>query len=133
MIVAALILVIACVNLAGLMLSRAAARRHEIDVRLALGAGPWRLIRQMLTEGVLLALAGGAAGVVLASWICAAMTRLIFEEYTVAVTFDGRPDLRVVALTAAVAVAAGIIFSLVPAWRATRSATPEGLMQHART
>jgi len=131
--ISALILVIACVNLASLMLSRAAARGHEIGVRLALGASRGRLARQMLTEGVLLSLAGGASGVLLAFWICRALTATIFEEYNVAILFTGTPDGRVVAATAGAAIATGIFFSLAPAWRAAQESATEALQQQTRS
>jgi predicted permease len=120
------------VNLASLMLSRAAARGHEIGVRLALGASRSRIARQMLTEGVLLSVTGGACGILLAFWICRAMTATIFEEYTVAILFTGTPDGRVVTVTAAVAIATGIVFSLAPAWRAAKESATEALQQQTR-
>ena len=131
--IAALILVIAGVNLASLMLSRAAARSHEMGVRLALGAGRGRLVRQMLTEGVLLSIAGGAAGIVAAAWICRALTSFIFEEYLSTITFDARPDARVMAVTIATATLVGVLFSVVPAWRATRRSAAEALQHGTRT
>src|SRR5262249_33410500 len=131
--IAALILLIACVNLASLMLSRAAARSHEMGVRLALGASRWRLARQMLTEGVLLSMAGGAAGILGAAWTCRSLTSFIFEEYLSTVTFDARPDGRVMAATVATAAFVGIVFSVVRAWRATRRSAVEALQQGART
>ncbi len=130
--ISALILLIACVNLASLMLSRAAARAHEIGVRLALGASRSRIARQMLTEGVLLSLAGGACGVLLAFWICRVMTATIFEEYNVAILFSGTPDGRVVTVTAMVAIATGVVFSLAPAWRAAKESATEALQKHTR-
>jgi predicted permease len=131
--ISALILVIACVNLAGLMLSRAAARSHEMGVRLALGASRWRLARQMLTEGVLLSIAGGVSGIIGAAWTCRALTSFIFEESLATITFDARPDGRVMAVTIAAATLVGIVFSVVPAWRATRRPAAEALQQSART
>jgi putative ABC transport system permease protein len=131
--ISTLVLVIACVNLASLMLSRAAARSHEMGVRLALGAGRWRLARQMLTEGVLLAIAGGAAGILAASWTCRALTSFIFEESRATIAFDARPDGRVMAATIATATLVGIVFSVVPAVRATRRSPAEALQQSART
>jgi predicted permease len=130
--ISGLILLIACVNLASLMLSRAAARAHEIGVRLALGASRSRVARQMLTEGVLLSVIGGACGILLAFWICRAMTATIFEEYTVAILFAGTPDGRVVTVTAAVAIATGIVFSLAPAWRAAKESATEALQKQTR-
>jgi len=131
--IAALILVIACVNLASLMLSRAAARSHEMGVRLALGASRWRLARQMLTEGVLLSMAGGICGILFAGWACRALTAFIFEEYLSTIVFDARPDARVIAVTIATATLAGVIFSVVPAWRATRRSAVEALQHSTRT
>ncbi len=131
--IAALILLIACVNLASLMLSRAAARSHEIGVRLALGASRWRLARQMLTEGVLLSIAGGACGILFAAWTCRALGTLIFEEWIGTIAFDPRPDARVIAVTFAAAALVGVIFSVVPAWRATRRSAADALQQSTRT
>src|SRR5262249_32057242 len=97
--IAGLLLMIACVNLAGLCLGRGAARVHEIALVLALGAVRWRVARQMLTEGILLSLTGAGAGILLATWSCSALTGLIFEEYLIAVSFDATPDVRVIAIT----------------------------------
>src|SRR5207237_9116577 len=127
-----LIVLSAGVNLAGLVLSRAAARGHEIGVRLALGASRARIARQMLTEGVLLSVIGGACGVLLAFWICRAMTATIFEEYNIAILFTGTPDGRVLTMTAAAAIATGIVFSLAPAWRAARESATEALQKQTR-
>jgi predicted permease len=131
--IAGLVLLIACVNLASLMLSRAAARSNEIGMRLALGASRWRLARQVLTEGVLLSVAGGACGVVFAYWACRAITAIIFEEYLLPVSFDGTPDARVVAITAGVAIAAGVVFSLAPVWRVTQQESAGALQHGTRT
>jgi predicted permease len=112
------VLLIACTNVAGLLTAKAAARVHEMGVRSALGAGRGRLVRQMLTEAVLLAVAGGALGTLLAAGLVRAVVRLNpgniprLEE----VSLDG----RVLAFTAAVTLLTGVLFGLAPALAASR-------------
>jgi predicted permease len=111
---AGLLLLIACVNVAGMMLARSFERRREIAVRLAIGAGPGRLVRQMLAESVLLAMIGGAAGVMVAIAGTAALSRIsVPVEFTV--TLDLVPDPVVLLATFAIAGAAGILFGMGPA------------------
>jgi predicted permease len=131
--IASLVLLIACTNVASLLLSRASVRRHEIGVRLALGASRWRVARQLVTEGVLLSLAGAACGVMLSFWACAEITRIVFEESLYPVVFDGRPDVHVITLTTMAAVAVGILCSALPAWRGTRGSATEALQSEGRT
>jgi predicted permease len=114
----ALTLLIACVNIANLLLARAATRRKEIAVRLAVGAGRFRLIRQLLTESVLLAALGGAAGLIFAHWLSRALLAYLPRESRWAL--DTPFDARVLGFTIAVSVLTGLLFGLAPAWRATR-------------
>jgi predicted permease len=118
---------------AGLLLSRTQARRHEIGMRLALGATRWQVARQLVVEGILLSLAGAAGGIVLSYWACAAIAAVVLDELLVPAIFDGRPDARVVALTAAAAVVAGIVSAIVPAWASTRGAAAQALRADTRT
>jgi predicted permease len=114
-----IVLLIACANTATLLLARAAARSGEFGVRLALGAGRRRLIRQLLVESVVLAVAGGVCGVLLAS----VATRLLVAYMSAGQTpivLELNPDLRVLTFTAAVSLLTGILFGLTPAFRATR-------------
>ncbi|MBS1855292.1 MAG: ABC transporter permease [Acidobacteria bacterium] len=109
-----LLLLIACANVAGLLLARAVSRQREIAVRLAIGAGRWSLIRQLLAESLVLALAGGAAGVLLAWWIASALLAAAPE-----MAVNAEPDPRVLGFTFALSLVTGLVFGLVPAWRAT--------------
>jgi predicted permease len=131
--VGGLILMIACVNLASLTLSRAAARGHEMSIRLALGASRSRLVRQMITEGLLLAALGALGGLFFATWSSRALATLMTRDYLVPSVLDLSPDARVLAFTAAVAALAGVLFSAVPAWRVTTQHPAATLRQHARS
>ncbi len=127
----ALVLLIACVNLANLMLARTAARRHETAVRAALGAGRWRLLRPWLVESLLLSSAGAAAGLLVAVWMSRVLWNSMWTGF-VPSTMDVGPDGRILAFTGAVAVLTAMIFGLAPAWRRVADVSP-ALEQNART
>jgi macrolide transport system ATP-binding/permease protein len=119
-----LILLIACLNIANMQLARAIARQKEIGVRLCLGASRWRLIRQLLTESLVLSVVGGVAGVLLAWWSLNLFLSVIIMRYgggdMVRLAIDLTPDWRVLAYSFGLALFSGIAFGLVPALRATR-------------
>jgi putative ABC transport system permease protein len=118
-IVVGLVLLIACANIASLMLARAATRRKEIAVRLAMGASRSRLIRQLLTECVLLSSLGALLGILFARWGCALLVRFISTTKN-PVFLQLSLDSRILGFTAAIAVLTGVLFGLIPALRSTR-------------
>ncbi|HWH58829.1 MAG TPA: ABC transporter permease [Terriglobales bacterium] len=117
--VVVLVLAIACANLANFLLAKAAAREREISTRLAIGAGRWRLVRQILTEALLLSLLGSVAGLTLAL----VGTRMLVDFVVQGAknsALTPNPDLTVLAFTLAVSVATGALFGIAPAWRASQ-------------
>lgn len=125
-----IVLLVACLNLANMMLAHGSARRREIAIRLALGAGRGHVVRQVLTEGLLLSLAGGAAGLLLAYWAARLLATSLSGALPFAVAYDGTPDLRVVAATLGFAVISTTMFGLWPAWRLARTDVVQELKQH---
>ncbi len=116
----AVVLLIASLNLANMMLARGAARHKEIAIRLAIGGGRGRIVRQLCTEGFLLAILGGAAGLLIASWGNALLIRSLVSVIPFDVVFPSRPDIRVLAATMAFCLLSTMVFGLWPAWRLSR-------------
>src|SRR5947208_17092685 len=125
-----LVLLIACANIANLLLARGAARQKEIALRLSIGAGRWRLIRQLLTESLLLAVFGGVAGLLLALWGTEGLTKLVGQSAGPAL--DLSPDVRVLGFTAAISLLTGLLFGLAPAFRVTRVELTTALKEGGR-
>ena len=114
-----LVLLLACANLSGLLLARAASRQREISIRLAIGASRWRLIRQFLTETFVLAALAGAGGLILAYWLSGGLVSMLANGGTLFLSVA--PDLRVLLFTAAISLLACLLASLAPAVHAVRA------------
>ncbi len=126
------VLLLACANLANLLLARASARQREMSVRLALGAGRGRVLRQMMTESLMLSLLGGTAGLLLAYAVRNAIPRMMSSPWAPLV-FSARFDWRIFGFAAGVSIATGLIFGVAPAWQASRVQVSSGLKQAAQT
>jgi len=131
MIVAAFVLLIACVNVANLLLARATSREKEIAIRGALGAGRGRLIRQLLVESLLLAAAGGAGGILLAAW-GAKLLIAFLPPLHLPIGLPVGVDYSVLAFTLLLSMATGILFGLVPAWRGSQIDLNQSLKESGR-
>jgi predicted permease len=120
MLAVGIILLIACANVAGLMLARAAARQKEMAVRLALGAGRARIVRQLFTESIMLSVLGGALGILFAYWGAHAIVSFVSSNQPRPLGFATGVDLHVLGFTVAVSLFTGILFGIAPAFRGAR-------------
>jgi predicted permease len=127
MCIVALVLLLACANLSGLLLARAASRQREISIRLAIGAGRGRLMRQFLAESLLLASLGGSTGFILAHWFSAALVTMMANGNTLLLSIA--PDWRVLTFTGAISLLACALAGLAPGWHALRANLNPGLKE----
>jgi predicted permease len=131
MILVGVVLLIACANMANLLIARSASRHRETAVRLAIGAGRWRLIRQLLTESVLISVLGAALGLAFAEWSVRLLVGFL-EVRSSPIALDLNPDWRVLVFTASAAILTGLLFGLFPALQATRLGINMGLKKRAQ-
>jgi predicted permease len=131
MAVVGLVLLIACANIANLLLARAAARQREISIRMAIGAARRRVIRQLMSESLALSVLGAVGGLLFAVWGSRLLVRFLSKAGS-ELQLDTAPDLRVLAFTMGVAVLTGLLFGLAPALRATSVSPNNVLKEHAR-
>jgi predicted permease len=129
---AGFVLLLACANLANLLLARAGARQREMSVRLALGAPRARILRQMMTESLLLSLTGGIAGLALAWVVRNAIPRLLADSWSPP-AFAARFSLQIFAFAAAISIITGLIFGFAPAWQSARVTVSSGLKDSGQT
>jgi len=132
MALAGLVLLLACANLANLLLARAGVRQREMSVRLAMGAGQGRILRQMMTESLLLSFLGGASGLLLAWLVRNTIPRLLSNAWDPP-AFSARLSWPIFAFAAAVSVLTGIVFGLAPAWKSTRVEVSSSLKESGQT
>ena len=128
MTIVGLILLIACANVANLLLARGSARQREMAVRTALGATRGRIVRQLLVESVLLAFAGAAGGIVVATWAGRALVSLLAAGFTEPLLLEVEPNSSVLLFTLLTAVVTAVVFGVVPAFRVSRSQPPGALV-----
>jgi predicted permease len=122
MVIAGLVLLLACTNVANLMLVRSVGRRREIAIRMSVGASRWRLVRQLLVESLLLALIGGVVALMITFWTSGTLMSFLPSSPDIPLSLDVRADRTVLLATFAISVLTGVIFGILPALRSSREA-----------
>src|SRR5256714_146631 len=128
---ASVVLLVACLNLANMLLARGTARRKEIAIRLALGASRWRVVRQLLTEGLLLALVGGAAGLLVGLWTSKILAMSMRNLLPIDLVWNAGPNMPILIMTFLFCVVGTVTFALGPALKVSRNSVIGDLKEHA--